>query len=919
MKPTKRRTLTSSTTTGPPAVTLSPYLLFLLLPNPFASTDAATLSSSSSSSSSCQPHQATLTFVLQTDAQSTVDNSFRIVDASSDGVLLAENVDSNDAVISRSICVDTARSPLGQDEDANDETAAATLAAPTPRCYRLHLHDDYGDGLTLPHSQSGGSPGGWLLQWNGEEVARHAPPSCLPEDATGTYNTCAEEFGFEFCAVRVCDSGADGGAAGVAVTNLPGSQCSLAPRTCPSVSSSSSLGTSDGSSMADVVANSSSPGNAVVSVVVETDSYSDDFSWEVRKSFKSNALEKSGEWLMGGGKAVLDEETKKVLLAAGAGGGRSEEEENEPTLADNESFLSTTCQPDDLASSSTCYDLRAYDSYGDGLGCGADGSISFSLTSPSEPDAPIVSLLQADDNFARLQRDEVLVDGNDKKTRLACTNREGLTKWSYCAIRICRDGDVIRLPGNECGFGTEVLLDPDADGTIRPFVTDGALSALSGEGMVTLAEEFAPQEMNEELDQEQGEEQDDGDLTKAEIFAAEEDPQFMTIALNGDGFGFNSQSLALNDSEQDEDEETKDKNKKEKDDQEEELSLAEQMDARDPFRYQGQDLQGQSADKDEDERNKKDKQDQKDKKDKQDKFDQLRPQSQAFDNNPTDNDKKEKKDKNKNKNEMQTQSHQFTQTLTPQTQTVHLEPFFSNLLPTTSPHTLKYSHPKTLSNAIAAYVMNYLRVNIEGWRGDNPPIDMDLICSKDKKDFGSLQNGIKVWVVKCEGETLFSASGPLPKKSLMNDLVHQAFAGDFHEEFLEFMYPTYKEEKMQSKKEMKEEMKLKKEQMKLQSEIVGGFDVDEEEEEKRNDKFLKQQKREKLQLQRQKEKEKREKQQKRKKQMEERQRKKEARDDKKERIQERQRQRERNKEEKRNKKTKEVKDRSGRLLRSRST
>ncbi len=198
---------------------------------------------------------------------------------------------------------------------------------------------------------------------------------------------------------------------------------------------------------------------------------------------------------------------------------------------------------------------------------------------------------------------------------------------------------------------------------------------------------------------------------------------------------------------------------------------------------------------------------------------------------------------------------------------------------------------------------------------------MELICSKDKKDFGTEDDNDKVWVVKCEGETIFPASGPLPKKALMNDLIHQAFAGKFHDEFLEFMYPTYAEEKAQSPKQMKEEMKLKKEQRKLQSEIVGGFHVDpngEEEEEKRNDKFLKQQKREKLKLQRQKEKEKREKQRNRKKQLEERQREKEAREEKKERLQERQRQRDRKNDEKGDKEKNDDGDGSGRLLRTRS-
>jgi hypothetical protein len=72
-------------------------------------------------------------------------------------------------------------------------------------------------------------------------------------------------------------------------------------------------------------------------------------------------------------------------------------------------------------------------------------------------------------------------------------------------------------------------------------------------------------------------------------------------------------------------------------------------------------------------------------------------------------------------------------------------------------------------------------------------------------------------LIKCKGDAVFPKPS-LPDDGVMNDLVHQAFAGMYHEEFLVFMYDGYtlgsdisgEEEELtkQEKKEQRLEAKM---------------------------------------------------------------------------------------------------------------
>lgn len=83
-------------------------------------------------SSSCADGQARLQLTLNTDAHSVNDNSWRISHMGS--VIESGSVVSDDAVLGTSVCV-----------DINEEH----------ECWDFELHDEFGDGLTAPHSESG--------------------------------------------------------------------------------------------------------------------------------------------------------------------------------------------------------------------------------------------------------------------------------------------------------------------------------------------------------------------------------------------------------------------------------------------------------------------------------------------------------------------------------------------------------------------------------------------------------------------------------------------------------------------------------------------------------------------------------------------------------------------------------------------
>lgn len=377
---------------------------------------------------------------LNTDAHSVDDNSWRISHLGS--VIESGSVTTDDAVVGTTVCLDVS--------DDNE-------------CWDFELHDDFGDGLTAPHSKSGtlshpprsslyvarfhsyllahciqpgGTPGSFTLHFNNELIVAHTAIPCLTENESGKSNKCASEHGFEYCGLRICRVGES-----VSVSNLKGSQCTIDKRQCGS-DSATSVSTTD-----------------AFQVHLNTDGYSADISWDLRDT--------AGNLIMSGGNTDI------IGTLAQSGG----------VDFDNfESFHSSMCLPQDQ-----CYDFRVYDVYGDGISCGADGSISFSF--PGEK-----TLLQKDENVANLQR---LDDGT--KT-LACMDKKekrALHLWNFCHVRVCQ-GSVTGLEGNQCSFGDEELVDPGATGSIgfgMPLNSQAASPAKNenpcSKGDCSLAQEFS--------------------------------------------------------------------------------------------------------------------------------------------------------------------------------------------------------------------------------------------------------------------------------------------------------------------------------------------------------------------------------------------------------------------------------------------
>ena len=88
--------------------------------------------------SACASGQAELRLTLHTDAHSVEDNSWRI--SQSGEVIGSASVQTDEAVVSSSACLDV---NAGEDIE----------------CWDWEMHDDFGDGLTYPHSRSGASCG----------------------------------------------------------------------------------------------------------------------------------------------------------------------------------------------------------------------------------------------------------------------------------------------------------------------------------------------------------------------------------------------------------------------------------------------------------------------------------------------------------------------------------------------------------------------------------------------------------------------------------------------------------------------------------------------------------------------------------------------------------------------------------------
>lgn len=420
---------------------------------------------------------------------------------------------------------------------------------------------------------------------------------------------------------------------------MKGSQCSVNKRGCGSAAATFS--TSD-----------------AFQVHLETDGYSADISWDLRDG--------DGNLVMSGG----DTDILGALAYHGA------------VDYDNfESFDSSVCLPQDQ-----CYDFRAYDVYGDGLACGSDGSISISIPGGK-------TLVQQDNNAANLQR------LNDGTKTLACMEKKekrGLQAWSFCHIRVCQDGSVIGLAGNQCSFGDKKLIDPDATGNIAEV------------GMSLHSQASSPAKNDKPCSEGR-------DCTLAQEFSVS-DPEFLTASPK---------------------------------DKEEDMNWAEYYHP----------LIGINKNEN---------------KDKDKPAGSISPNSQAAHH----------------------EEHKLA-----------LETFYADLLSSDSPYKLKYYRPHQMSMAISTYLLSFLLNNIEGWDDGNAPLHFELDCNKSSQKFDSNEKR----VIECNGDAIFPKSS-LPTKRVMNDLIHQAFAGEYHVKFIDFMYEDYDPESYEvddsdelSKKEKKEQ------------------------------------------------------------------------------------------------------------------
>jgi hypothetical protein len=115
---------------------------------------------------------------------------------------------------------------------------------------------------------------------------------------------------------------------------------------------------------------------------------------------------------------------------------------------------------------------------------------------------------------------------------------------------------------------------------------------------------------------------------------------------------------------------------------------------------------------------------------------------------------------------------------------VYVETFFVDLLPFNSGHSLKVRNPSEMARAVDTYLLSYFSSS-ENNSYAKKLSKFDLGCGRTKEKIGS---DLKV-VLSCDGDAVFK-SWP-PSKRELADLIHEAFAGGNHAEFLEFMYPTY--------------------------------------------------------------------------------------------------------------------------------
>jgi hypothetical protein len=394
---------------------------------------------SSSSAQICGPEQHSLHFSLTTDMHSLGDNSWTLTHASFgegrevgnsglyiSGMSVGSGQNGYGAVVPHDMCADIANGATGHGDESKSILHGRSVIIES--CYDLAVYDANGDGLSSPYAGSAGKSG-FELDVDGTSVLEHVGTGC---DGIGEeYEKCAGEVGFEYCAARVCTvrydgafSGRGGKADSYTLSTLPGSQCDLIQPQCDGHRSTTSI---------------------PLTIGIKTDSFGDELSWEVRISNRGDPkrMDKTvdNELLLAGGWPVYASGSSNAMIIGQLGVG--------VPMRDNERYASTACVPrnDDESSGAACYDFRAYDAYGDGLGCGADGSITIQLGDD-------IKHVQVDADMARRRK----VDG---ETRMACMKEgEPQLKWNLCAVRVCPDGEIIGLEGNQCDFGMgDVLID----------------------------------------------------------------------------------------------------------------------------------------------------------------------------------------------------------------------------------------------------------------------------------------------------------------------------------------------------------------------------------------------------------------------------------------------------------------------------
>jgi hypothetical protein len=658
------------------------------------------------------------------------------------------------AVITHTVCADRA-TPTG------NEVGNANAATDIESCYDLELMDSNGDGLTAPHSAtgSGGLAGGFTLQIDyGHVVVEHRGRACPSGSSSSEeeWNECAVENGFGYCGVRVCtiSDGSNGGVGRATVSNLSGSHCSLDTPQCDASSSSATSSSS-------------------IKVVVDTDSYADELSYEVRKSNRNDStkmkLATQGELILAGGNPVYAEGTETVILGQlGVG----------IALADNESYESAMCLPDSMtavaSAEDTCYDIRAYDAYGDGMGCGADGSFSVVLETPDER----YKLTQLDKNQAKKQS----VEG---QVKLACMNKEKLSKWSYCAVRVCADGTVEGLEGNQCDFGMgEALIDTRyLDVEIDPLQEMGVPPVVNAQSVMQSQSGNKPEKVemikfeNFELSIVDGnkpssEKDDIIDPTWAEYYenlqpGFKEDGAFQQPVPSSESYqdsrpnkqgqgmkGPRPNAAKLNN--QEGSSSSTPKPQKEGVGQKGPRPNAAKLN-----------LPGQEED-------------------------DMRPNSS---------------------------SQGPDQIILP------LKPFGTDLLDVNFPKSIKFPRPKQLSAAVATYLLETFAENDD----NDTPTDFNLECNKSRERVGAEVR----WHVDCDGTAVYPSSAEPPRMKLLNKLVRDAFEGKSKEDFLELMYgmdddalspssntsnnnAQRRKKKQQKRKKMMQRLKAKQAQMQQQ-------------------------------------------------------------------------------------------------------